>query len=207
MERKVRAAEQNEILTLLKACTNCRDQLLILLAAETGYRIGEILGIDYTKDIDFKNHTIRIYFRDDNENGARAKNAEYRRAKVSNETFEFLMYYLAEYRKILQHQQFLFINIAGDDEGKALDVEAVYSMFRRMEHKTGIKVTPHMLRRYFAVMRRKAGWRLEMISEALGHKHLETTIKYLNIVDDELLEASDAYYAKHSALYNVQQLL
>ena len=58
------------------------------------------------------------------------------------------MYYLAEYRKILQHQQFLFINIAGDDEGKALDVEAVYSMFRRMEHKTGIKVTPHMLRRY-----------------------------------------------------------
>ena len=97
---------------------------VILLAAETGYRIGEILGIDYTKDIDFKNHTIRIYFRDDNENGARAKNAEYRRAKVSNETFEFLMYYLAEYRKILQHQQFLFINIAGDDEGKALDVEA-----------------------------------------------------------------------------------
>ena len=206
-ERKVRAAEQNEILTLLKACTNCRDQLLILLAAETGYRIGEILGIDYTKDIDFKNHTIRIYFRDDNENGARAKNAEYRRAKVSKETFEFLMYYLAEYRKLLQSQQLLFINIAGDDAGKALDVDAVYSMFRRMEHKTGIKVTPHMLRRYFAVMRRKAGWRLEMISEALGHKHLETTIKYLNIVDDELLEASDAYYAKHSALYNVQQLL
>ena len=56
-------------------------------------------------------------------------------------------------------------------------------------------------------MRRKAGWRLEMISEALGHKHLETTVKYLNIVDDELLEASDAYYAKHSALYNVEQLL
>lgn len=206
-ERKVRAAEQNEILTLLKACTNCRDQLLILLAAETGYRIGEILGIDYTKDIDFRNHTIRIYFRDDNENGARAKNAEYRRAKVSNETFEFLMYYLAEYRKLLQRQQLLFINIAGEDAGKAWDVDAVYSMFRRMEHKTGIKVTPHMLRRYFAVMRRKAGWRLEMISEALGHKHLETTVKYLNIVDDELLEASDAYYAKHSALYNVEQLL
>ncbi len=123
---------------LLKACTNCRDQLLILLAAETGYRIGEILGIDYTKDIDFKNHTIRIYFRNDNENEARAKNTEYRRAKVSNETFEFLMYYLSEYRKLLQHQQFLFINIAGEEAGKALDVDAVYSMFRRMEHKTGI---------------------------------------------------------------------
>ena len=206
-ERKVRAAEQNEILVLLQACTNCRDQLLILLAAETGYRIGELLGIDYTKDIDFRNHTIRTYFRDDNENMARAKNAEYRRAKVSNETFEFLLYYLAEYREFLQHQELLFINIAGDGGGKALDVDAVYSMFRRMEHKTGIKVTPHMLRRYFAVMRRKAGWRLEMISEVLGHKHLETTVKYLNIVDDELLAASDAYYAKHSALYHVEELL
>ena len=42
------------------------------------------------------------------------------------------MYYLAEYRKLLQSQQLLFINIAGDDAGKALDVDAVYSMFRML---------------------------------------------------------------------------
>ena len=41
-ERNVRPAEQDEIITILQACTNCRDQLLILLIAETGYRIGEI---------------------------------------------------------------------------------------------------------------------------------------------------------------------
>ena len=206
-ERNVRAAEQDEIVAILKACTNNRDRLLLLLIAETGFRIGEILGVSYTRDIDYQNHTIRVWFWDDNENNARAKNAEYRRSRVSDDTFDFMLHYLAEYRKLLQRQQLLFINIAGEDAGKAWDVDAVYSMFRRMEHKTGIKVTPHMLRRYFAVMRRKAGWRLEMISEALGHKHLETTVKYLNIVDDELLEASDAYYAKHSALYNVEQLL
>ncbi len=70
----MRAVEQNEILVLLQSCTNCWDQLLILLAVETGYRIGELLGIDYTKDIDFRNHTIRMYFRDDNENRTRTKN-------------------------------------------------------------------------------------------------------------------------------------
>ena len=42
-----------------------------------------------------------------------------------------------------------------------------------------------------------------MISEAYGHKHTDTTIKYLNIVDDQLMEASDQYYAKHSVLYDV----
>ena len=54
-EREVRAAEKNEIVTILEACTNCRDQLLILMASELGFRIGELLGIDYTKDIDYEN--------------------------------------------------------------------------------------------------------------------------------------------------------
>ena len=70
-----------------------------------------------------------------------------------------------------------------------------------------IHTTPHMLRRYFGNMRRDAGWPLEMISEAYGHKHIDTTIKYLNLVDDQLMEASDQYYAKHSALYDVEKLL
>lgn len=60
---------------------------------------------------------IRVCFREDNENEARAKNAEYRSAKISNDTFEFLMDYLAKYRKILQHQDYLFVNIMGENIG------------------------------------------------------------------------------------------
>ena len=206
-ERNVRPAEHEEIITILKACANCRDQLLILLLAETGFRIGELLGVDYVRDIDYKSHMIGVYFRDDNENHARAKNAEYRKAKISEETFEFLLYYLAEYRELLQHQEKLFINISGDTAGQPMTADGVYSMRNRIKEKTGIFITPHMLRRYFANMRRKAGWRLELIQQALGHKHIDTTIKYLNIVDDELLEASQQFYEKHSALYGIQELL
>lgn len=206
-ERNVRPAEHEEILTILQACTNCRDQLLILLIAETGFRIGEILGVDYIHDIDYQHHMVGVYFREDNENDARAKNAEYRKAKISDDTYEFLMYYIAEYRELLQHQRFLFINITGKTAGQPLKVDSVYDMLNRMEKKTEIDLTPHMLRRYFANMRRKAGWRLELIQQALGHKHIETTIKYLNIVDDELLEASQEFYEKHSAIYGVDKLL
>lgn len=112
-DRDVRAADEVEIVDILQACTNIRDQLLLLLIAETGFRIGEILGLDYTKDIDYKQHNLKVYFRDDNDNDARAKNAEYRSAKISNDTFEFLMHYLSEYRSLLQHQNLLFINIKG----------------------------------------------------------------------------------------------
>ena len=163
--------------------------------------------MDYVHDIDYKNHMIGVYFREDNENQARAKNAEYRKAKISDDAFEFLMYYLAEYSEFLQYQNYLFVNIAGDTAGQPLKVDSVYDMLNRMEKKTGIDMTPHMLRRYFANMRRKDGWRLELIQQALGHKHLNTTIRYLNIIDDELIEASQEFYAKHSALYGVKELL
>lgn len=206
-ERNVRAAERNEIVTILEACTNCRDQVLILLTSELGFRIGEIWGIDYTKDIDYENHEILVDFRDDNENDARAKNAEERRGRVSDDTFEFLLYYIGEYWDILQKQEYLFINIKGDTIGKPLRVDSVYDMFERMEKKTGIKITPHMLRRYYANTRWEADWPLEMISQALGHKHLDTTIRYLNVLDDKLKTASQEFYRRYSKLYGVEQFL
>lgn len=206
-ERNVRAATRKEIITVLQSCTNCRDQLLILILAETGFRIGEVLGIDYTKNIDYQNRKVRVRFREDNENGARAKNFEFRESIVSNDTFEFLMHYLAENRKLLQYQTYLFINISGKTAGHAWKVESVYDMFGRMEKKTGIKLTPHMLRRYFAIERWNAGWPLEMVSQSLGHRHLETTIKYLNIMDDKLLEASKEFFEKHPNDYGIKQLI
>lgn len=206
-DRDVRAADEVEIVDILNACTNIRDQLLLLLIAETGFRIGEILGLDYTKDIDYTQHTLKVYFREDNDNDARAKNAEFRRAKISNDTFEFLMHYLTEYRKLLQHQNLLFINIKGKTAGRPMRVESVYDMLERMEKKTGIKLTPHMLRRYYAVSRRNSGWSLELIQLALGHKHLDTTVKYLGILDDQLMEASREFYERHSDLYGIKDLL
>ena len=78
--------------------------------------------------------------RGDNENDARAKNAEYRKAKISDYTYEFLMYYLSEYRELLQHQSCLFINITGKTAGQPLKVDSVYDMLGRMEKKTGISL-------------------------------------------------------------------
>ena len=88
-----------------------------------------------------------------------------------------------------------------------MQVESVYDMLDRMEEKTGIKLTPHMLRRYYAVSRRDAGWALELIQLALGHKHLDTTVKYLGILDNQLMTASREFYEKHSDLYGIKDLL
>ena len=40
--------EQDKIVVLLQECANSRDQVLLLLLAETGFRIGELLGVRYS---------------------------------------------------------------------------------------------------------------------------------------------------------------
>ena len=199
--------EQDKIVSLLKACANCRDQILLLLLAETGFRIGELLGVRYTTDIDYERHLLYVNFREDNENDARAKNAEYRKAKISDATFEILQFYMQEYQDLIFQQEFLIINVAGDYAGKPMQDTGVYALMDRLQKKTGIKVTPHMLRHYFANARRKAGWRLELISQALGHRNIETTMRYLNISDQELIDVSEEFYSKHQPVYGIDKLL
>ena len=128
-----RTIEQDQILMLLLHCTNVRDQLLLLLLAETGFRIGEMLGIRYTRDVDYENRTISVRFRE-NWNGARAKNAEHRRAKLSEETFEVFQFYLSEYRELLKKTEYLFV----------IFVSPVGPYF-----KGGFKTTPYVITRKY----------------------------------------------------------
>lgn len=203
-EHHGRSIERDSITVLLEACTNVRDQLLLLLMAETGFRIGEILGIRYEKDIDYSKKQIRVCFRDGNENDSRAKYAENRHARISDATFEVLMFYLSEYRKLLMESEYLFVVLDGENRGQPLKYQAVSSLFKRLKEKTGILATPHMLRHYFANERRKDGWELLLISQALGHKHISTTEQYLNIDDEELIAAMDLYYQETEALLDIR---
>ena len=202
-----RTAEEESIQILLEHCTNLRDKLLLLLFAETGFRIGEVLGIRYTDDIDYERHRIRVHYREQNENRARAKNAEERWALISTDTFEVLTLYLAQYKDLLKRDTYLFVNLTGKGSGKPLCVNTVYAMLRRLEGKTGIKITPHMLRHFFANERWKNGWDLVLIAQALGHKQIATTEKYLNIESDSLIEATNQYFQKNQHLLSVRQLL
>ena len=202
-----KAIEKGKIITLLEKCSCLRDQLILLLLAETGLRIGELLGIKYAEDIDYDNRTIRVEYRENNDNSARAKNAEYRRARVSDDTFDILLLYMAENEDLLSRSRYLFITLHGNTKGEPMTVNAVYSMLRTLEKATGIKTTPHQLRHYFANERRQVGWDLLQISTALGHRHLATTERYLNVNDDEMAEAMDEYFERNGGLYDIEKLI
>ncbi len=192
--------DKSHLISLIASCQNNRDRLLLILLAETGMRIGELLGVRYDTDIDYDEHEIMVNARELNPNRARAKNYENRRAKISDEAFDLLLIYLSEYRKHVEKTGFLFVNIKGKKAGKPLEVETVYAVFESLKKRTGIKATPHMLRHYFANERYNEGWDMLMISTALGHKHISTTEHYLNIDIEKLSEASDRYWENNPGL-------
>ena len=102
----------------------------------------------------------------------RAKYEEDRWAKVSKDMFDILLFYYAKYRNLLKESEYLFITLSGKNAGRALTEDAVNAMLRRLQEKTQIEVTSHMLRHYFANERRKNRWSLELISQALVQRKL-----------------------------------
>ena len=84
-EVKESGTDREDLIKLLEACDNSRDQVLLLFLAETGVRPGELCGI---KQIDFDWSKQRVYVcsRINKENEDRATNEETRWAKKSNKT-------------------------------------------------------------------------------------------------------------------------
>lgn len=188
--KQAHTAEDEEIRTVLSACTGIRDRLLIRLLADTGLRIGEALGIRYAEDLDLEAKQVTVVFREDNPGGARAKYAENRSLYYSSATAADLSEYLSAYADRLIKTELLFVT----REGKPLTEGAAYRMFRRLGKKTGVYLTPHMLRHYFATKRYEEGWRLEEISLAFGHRTLATTRKYIALDERDVWKKEQAFH-------------
>ena len=113
------------------------------------------------------------------------------------------------------NSEYLFTKLTGKNKGELLDADSVYSMLKRLSKKTDINSHPHQLRHYFAEerrkeekkKRRKEGWDLNDIRFALGHKKVETTIKYLGENNERLIEATDQYYSNNEDLYQIADFL
>ena len=206
-EKVSRVATKEDVKKILAACSSNRDKLLIMIMEETGLRIGEALGIKYTEDIDFKQKRIFVRYRDFNENKAYAKNAAERYVKISDAMFSLLNIYLSENADLFENTDFLFIVLTGKTKGDPLCANTFYSTLETIGKRTGIHVTNHMLRHYFADERRKANWALTEISKALGHKNIATTEHYLHVASSEIDKAQDMYLKNATEGVNISDFL
>ena len=158
---------------LLDACLNQRDRLLVRLLYESAISVGGVLSL-WVQDV--AENSVSICDRGPLENGAEIKTIHSARAvDVSADLIDEIVAYVGIAHTAEVGTNHLFIKQHGARAGQALPYGDVDSLFRRLRNKTGMVVTPHMLRHTMLTALAEQGWAPELLQERAGHASFQQT--------------------------------
>ncbi len=151
---------------------------IIAVAAYTGMRQGELLKIK-AKDFDLGGMKIHVGGRPD----VKTKARNYRAIPIHNRIAGLL----AERLEYLSPN----VKVFGDEWN---DKDQLLRAFRKVRKYCGFddSLVFHSLRHSFATWHVEAGTHMRTIMKAMGHKRIETTIRYAKPTDKALEEAMTA---------------
>ena len=158
-------------------------------------RIGQVLGLRHS-DIITQDNTIYIIPRPDNVNDARAKTRTSYKIPANLSLMELYIEYLTEDLSVLHADylpDYVFVNLWEGEIGRPMTYAAVMSLFRRMQKKTGIHVTPHMFRHTRATeWIRDDKLPLSTVSRLLTHTSIQTTHDiYVHLTPEDLRKETE----------------
>src|SRR6266853_2196126 len=166
---------KDQVQQLLDACCNQRDRLLVRLLYESAIRVGEALAL-WVQDVDVAENKLHICDRGPLENGAEIKTVHAPRAlDVSADLIDEIVAYVGIAHTAEVETNHLFIKRQGACAGQALTYADVDSLFRRLRSRTGIAVTPHILRHTMLTALAEQGWAPELLQERAGHASFQQT--------------------------------
>ncbi|MDF1519293.1 MAG: tyrosine-type recombinase/integrase [Brevefilum sp.] len=176
-KKRLLVLSASEVKKALDACTTKRDKAIIMLLVDTGLRRAEICALNWG-DIDISSGIVRV---------ARGKGGKARSVVAGIKTRRALL----AYRRDINHEDDQpVLQIAG---GKRLSPNGLRSALLRIGNRAGFHITPHALRRTFATLSLRAGMNLIQLQAMMGHSSLEMTRKYIQMLDEDLVEAHKAH--------------
>jgi integrase/recombinase XerD len=146
-----------------------RDKLMLAVFAFAGLRHNELLCLDWD-DVDFERRLLHV---------RKAKGGRQRKVPIHPALVPLFLDYLAI--RGADPEPALFVGV----QGGRLNSTQLKHVFRRYVEASGVgerkRVTPHTLRHVFASELLDAGANLRQIQELLGHKHLDSTQRYVHV--------------------------
>jgi integrase len=193
---------------------NLRDRLLFATLAETGMRLGEMLGMRISDFVMGRGGTahVEVVPRGDNPNGARVKMMRPRRVYVSADLERLFADYVthlacraAEVGVAVTAEDPLWVNLERPPLLAALRESTVRDKTEALRRK-GIGPagwTPHWFRHSHATALLLAGTPDWVVARRLGHAHVQTTLDLYGWVrEDEALRAA-ANWASYASGWQV----
>lgn len=110
------------------------------------------------------------------ENGAEIKTPRSERAiNVSVALIDEIVSYVGKAHTVDVETNHLLLTTQGEGTARPLAYKAVQSLFRRLARKTGIVLSPHVLRHSILTELAREGWRPELLQERAGHASFQYT--------------------------------
>lgn len=184
---KKKAFTDMEIEKIRANCRNEKETAIIEILLSTGCRVGELAGmrLDEMEDdkilVHGKGQKDRICY----------LNAK---AQLAIRQFMETEYFKTRYQV---GNPFLFAAERYNLEEfryQHIGIGSVESMVRNLGKRAGVtKVHPHRFRRTCATFALRRGMPIEQVSKMLGHENIETTQVYLDLSEDDLMQAHKKY--------------
>lgn len=192
VRREPRVLSREQVQQLIEACERLRDRLLVCLLYETGVRVGQALGLRH-EDIHSWDNVVHIVPRSNNANGARAKAREAFTIHVPADLMALYADYLVrEFGET--ESDYVFVNLWEGQIGAPMKYATIADLFARLGKKAGIAdMHPHLLRHTHATELSRAGWDVALVRKRLGHAHIQTTLRYIQLDDDDMKQAYQAF--------------
>jgi integrase/recombinase XerD len=162
-----------QVSKLLSVC-NLREKALVLFMIDSGLRRQEVCNLKRA-DVDLQTGVVMV---------RQGKGRKDRLAVIGATTRRALLKYFAS-----APNQRPEAPAFQTKNGNAFSPNGLRSLLLRVGKKAGIHLSPHALRRTFATLSLQNGMDIVSLQTLLGHSSLETTRRYIQWLDADLLEA------------------
>lgn len=178
--REQSALTGKQVRAMVNAATNLRNKAIIMMLAQTGLRIHELLNITLEQYESRSSNVLVI----------RGKGDKDRLVGLADETVKLIDSYIANERK--DGCEYLFVG----NRGNKMDGKNTSAMLKVCARKAGIEnweelhISNHTMRRTFATMMSEADVPIEVISKAMGHSSIAITAnRYIKRTEQRAVNA------------------
>lgn len=178
--REQSALTGEQVRAMVNAATNLRNKAIIMMLAQTGLRIHELLNITLEQYESRSNNILVV----------RGKGDKDRLIGLSDETIKLIDSYITNERK--NGCEYLFVG----NQGNKMDGKNTSAMLKVAARKAGIEnweelhISNHTMRRTFATMMSEADVPIEVISKAMGHSNPALTMqRYIKRTEKRAVDA------------------
>lgn len=181
---------KTEVTNFLKHCTSLKEKTIFTLLYSLGIRLGELEQLKVSH-IDFERKAILI------EEG---KGNKQRYALLSNQAAYLIKQYIQSYRPT----SYLFFSFT-KGRNYRINIRWVQIRFKEISKIAGIikKTSVHSLRHSFATHLLEDGYSIFYIQKLLGHTALNSTLIYLHVSPQYLLQIPSPMEKLDSAVMSI----